>query len=374
MVRALRSGSFEHAGCARLLDVLAPGGAGMPADVLGAAVTEWVPGRSLAEVVADGLIKPTGGGPRPSPRWPRRPRRRTGAGWCWAATTRSASGSPRRARCSSASRCPARRHPRRRRPRPGRRPLRAAHLALAAVGRRRGPRRAGRRRAHRRRRARRRRPGSDPGSRSSSTRSSPGTLGPDGRARPRAHRRRGAPAAQRGGRRGRPDRAVPARARRRAVRPGDVWQDDAPSRRRARPAAPAQAADRRDRRSAVAVRRWSLVFLGIQLGLAVLRRRRGGRPSSWQRPAGQQAAAARAGEPGRRARPRRPVGDVAAAAGVEVYDKGGDRRQLRAGRPGHRRQRRQRLEDLHLQAAVPGAQAGHRDHGVVRVARCSWPS
>jgi hypothetical protein len=59
MVRALRSGSFEHAGCARLLDVLAAGTGGMPPDVLGAAVTEWIPGRSLAEVVADGLTKPT---------------------------------------------------------------------------------------------------------------------------------------------------------------------------------------------------------------------------------------------------------------------------------------------------------------------------
>lgn len=59
VVRALRSGSFEHPGCARLLDVLAPGGAGMPDDVLGAAVTEWVPGRSLAEIVADGLVRPT---------------------------------------------------------------------------------------------------------------------------------------------------------------------------------------------------------------------------------------------------------------------------------------------------------------------------
>ncbi|MCO1660340.1 protein kinase family protein [Pseudonocardia humida] len=59
MVRALRSGSFEHTGCARLLDVLAPGSGGMPPDVLGAAVTEWIPGKSLAEVVSDGLIKPT---------------------------------------------------------------------------------------------------------------------------------------------------------------------------------------------------------------------------------------------------------------------------------------------------------------------------
>ncbi len=58
MVRALRSGAFEHSGCARLLDVLNPGAPGVPADVLGAAVTEWVPGRSLAEIVADGLIRP----------------------------------------------------------------------------------------------------------------------------------------------------------------------------------------------------------------------------------------------------------------------------------------------------------------------------
>lgn len=58
VARALRAGSFEHSGCARLLDVLAPGTGGIPHDVLGVAVTEWVPGRSLAEVVADGLIKP----------------------------------------------------------------------------------------------------------------------------------------------------------------------------------------------------------------------------------------------------------------------------------------------------------------------------
>jgi hypothetical protein len=58
VVRALRTGSFEHPGCARLLDVLAAGSTGVPEDVLGAAVTEWVPGRSLAEAVTDGLVKP----------------------------------------------------------------------------------------------------------------------------------------------------------------------------------------------------------------------------------------------------------------------------------------------------------------------------
>jgi hypothetical protein len=58
VVRALRSGSFEHDGCARLLDVLAPDGSRIPPDVLGAAVTEWVAGRSLAELVADGMIRP----------------------------------------------------------------------------------------------------------------------------------------------------------------------------------------------------------------------------------------------------------------------------------------------------------------------------
>lgn len=58
VLRALRAGSFEHGACARLLDVLAPGTAGVPADVLGAAVTEWVPGTGLAEAVAGGLIKP----------------------------------------------------------------------------------------------------------------------------------------------------------------------------------------------------------------------------------------------------------------------------------------------------------------------------
>lgn len=58
IARALRSGSFEHPGCARLLDVLAPGAPGLPDGVLGAAVAEWVPGLSLPEAVADGMLKP----------------------------------------------------------------------------------------------------------------------------------------------------------------------------------------------------------------------------------------------------------------------------------------------------------------------------
>jgi len=56
--RALRCGNFEHSGCARLLDVLAPGAPGIPDHILGAAVTEWVPGRSLAETVADAPLRP----------------------------------------------------------------------------------------------------------------------------------------------------------------------------------------------------------------------------------------------------------------------------------------------------------------------------
>jgi hypothetical protein len=58
IVRALRSGCFEHAACARLLDVLSPGSPGLPPDVLGAAVSEWVAGRRLAEAVADAPLRP----------------------------------------------------------------------------------------------------------------------------------------------------------------------------------------------------------------------------------------------------------------------------------------------------------------------------
>jgi len=55
--KALRWGRFEHVGCARLLDVMRNDHGGLPDDVLGLAVTEWVPGRSLAEAVAAGPLR-----------------------------------------------------------------------------------------------------------------------------------------------------------------------------------------------------------------------------------------------------------------------------------------------------------------------------
>ncbi|HEX4362359.1 MAG TPA: hypothetical protein VH141_32810 [Pseudonocardia sp.] len=55
--KALRWGRFEHVGCARLLDVMRNDHGGLPDDVLGLAVTEWVPGRNLAEAVAAGPLR-----------------------------------------------------------------------------------------------------------------------------------------------------------------------------------------------------------------------------------------------------------------------------------------------------------------------------
>ncbi|HEX4248176.1 MAG TPA: protein kinase family protein [Pseudonocardia sp.] len=57
ITKALRWGRFEHVGCARLLDVMRNDHGGLPDDVLGLAVTEWVPGRSLAEAVAAGPLR-----------------------------------------------------------------------------------------------------------------------------------------------------------------------------------------------------------------------------------------------------------------------------------------------------------------------------
>jgi hypothetical protein len=56
---ALRWGGFSEPGCARLLDVLRRDNGTLPDDVLGLAVTEWVPGRSLSEVVTDSPLRTT---------------------------------------------------------------------------------------------------------------------------------------------------------------------------------------------------------------------------------------------------------------------------------------------------------------------------
>ncbi|MHC1558248.1 protein kinase family protein [Actinomycetospora sp. C-140] len=57
--RATRSAHFEHPHAARILDVVRPGGSPLPTGVLGAAVAEWTPGRDLAELVADGPLRPS---------------------------------------------------------------------------------------------------------------------------------------------------------------------------------------------------------------------------------------------------------------------------------------------------------------------------
>jgi len=50
--RALRWGGFCDLGAARLLDVMRRDNGSLPDDVLGLAVTEWVPGQSLTELIA----------------------------------------------------------------------------------------------------------------------------------------------------------------------------------------------------------------------------------------------------------------------------------------------------------------------------------
>ncbi|GAA4869371.1 protein kinase family protein [Actinomycetospora straminea] len=57
--RATRSAHFEHPHAARILDVVRPGSTPLPTGVLGAAVAEWTPGRDLAELVADGPLRPS---------------------------------------------------------------------------------------------------------------------------------------------------------------------------------------------------------------------------------------------------------------------------------------------------------------------------
>ena len=66
LTRAARAGHFAHVGWARLLDVipsdaatvLTDGAADLPPDVFGFTVNEWVTGQSLAELVAQGPVRP----------------------------------------------------------------------------------------------------------------------------------------------------------------------------------------------------------------------------------------------------------------------------------------------------------------------------
>ena len=322
VVRALRSGSFEHTGCARLLDVLAPDGSRIPDDVLGAAVTEWVAGRSLAELVADGMIRPLAAARAVAP---------------LAAAAEEAHRHGLVLGCD---------HPQRIRitpdgraqlsfvlPRPdvtpaddvrglgailytlltSRWPLSRADAARAGLAAAERTPRGGYVAPSRLR----------PGVPVELDTLVQGTLGPPTELRARAHRRRGAPAAQRGRGRGRPDRAVPARARRPAVQP----------RRRVAGRHPAAATART--RSASASWPIGLAALGVAV-LLVLGYvgaqltsvfSDGGRPAIVVagRPGAGRAGPGRP-HPRTTSRRRRPrAGGPAVAAGVEVYDRTGDR-------------------------------------------------
>ena len=145
--------------------------------------------------------------------------------------------------------------------------------------------------------------------------------------------------------------------------PGDVWQP--------RGAVPKQPDPRKRRKLAVGMAGLGLCVLGVAGYMSVQLGELFGDPtprivvgSSARRR--RRCRRARAGRSGGAAA---PVGDAAVkAVGAAVYDDAGDRdnagrvSRVIDGNPGTR------LEDLQLQAAVPGAQAGRRDHDVVRVA------
>ena len=56
--RALRTARLESSGAARVLDILEAGNADIPPGVAGAVIAEWTPGRSLTDVVTEGLPPP----------------------------------------------------------------------------------------------------------------------------------------------------------------------------------------------------------------------------------------------------------------------------------------------------------------------------
>ena len=358
LVRALRTGSFEHPGCARLLDVLAPGASGVPDDVLGAAVTEWVPGRSLAEAVADGLIKPFAAARAVAPA--RRGRRggppaRARAGLRPPAARAHHPGGPRADVLRPAATRPA---ARRRRPRPRRRPLRPAHRRAGRCRSPTPPVRASARPSASTASCPRR-PRSGPACPSSwmrwspgrSARSAaPGTCTPP----PRSHRLLDEVVAE-------DDRIAlfPPEPDGVPSGPGDVWQDGARAHTAPDPA--------RRRKLLVGLAGLAIAvllvlgFVGSQVGslfsdgrgapVIVVDNDAAPQPGAPGSGGGARPGGGRAGR-GRRDRGLRP------------------HRRSRQRGPGvarHRRQRRHQLAHLRLPAAVPGAQAGRRDHGVVRV-------
>ena len=320
---------------------------------------------------------PAGASPRPSrtgcssrsprpgrcSRWRPPPRRRTGTGSCWAATIPSGCGVNPDGRLQLGFALP----------RPELTPaddvrglgavaLRAAHGAVAALAVGRRPRRA-RRRPSAAPAARPLAPSAvRPACRSSWRRWSSASSAPIGR-RARAHRRRRAQRRRRGRGRGGPRGAVPARARRRAAgaRRRLAAARRAPT--HGRPAAPAQAAVGlaglglvRARRRRVHERAARQLFGNptppIVVGTAP-RCRAGGRCGGPRRRRRRRRAGGRRGDQGRRER-------------RSTTSRGPGQRG--PGVPCDRRRPRHGLEDLQLQAAVPRAQAGRRDHDVVRLA------
>ena len=340
-----------------------PRGSRVPDDVLGAAVTEWVPGRSLAE--ADGRRNDPSVGRRPCGgpagrggrgRAPARP----GAGLRPPATDPR---SPRTAARRWPSCCPARRHAGRRRARPGRDPVHDADVALAAVARRRGPGRPGHGRARPARRLRR--PVAlRPGVPVELDALVQGALGPpasSGHVHTAAavHMLLNEVVAE-------DDRIAlfPPVPDGLPVQPGRRLAGRRPRRPPARPGAPAQAAvglgGLGDGRAARARLRRRPGRLGVLRGAARRRSWSPAPPRAARQTAGPAADPATVGAAAGRGRP-------GAVAGVEVYDPSGDRdndgrvSRVIDGNPS------QRLAHLHYKPAVPGAQARRRDHGVVRV-------
>ena len=141
IAKALRSGSFEHPGCARLLDVLAPGAPGLPDGVLGAAVAEWVPGPQPRRRRRGRHAQAPRRGPRPAAAGGRRGGRAPARPRAGLRPPPAGPAHPRRPPADGLRAAAPRADPGRRRPRSGRGALHAAHRAVAALAVRR---RAGR--------------------------------------------------------------------------------------------------------------------------------------------------------------------------------------------------------------------------------------